>query len=62
MTRPVSYKLSAQQKKKYFKKKLSYKKVWGHVYPWVQCEDPEVGMFFTLCKKWRRPPPSEKGW
>ena len=28
MTFPVSNKLSAQQKKKYYKKKLSYKKVW----------------------------------
>ena len=60
MSAPVSYKLSAQQKKKCYKKKLSYKRVWEKVYPWVQCEDPEVSMFCTLCKKWRRPPPSEK--
>ena len=32
MTCPVSNKLSTQQKKKCYKKKLSYKKV----YPWVQ--------------------------
>ena len=50
MTYPVSNKLSAQQKKKCYKKKLSYKKVWEKVYPWVQCEDHEVGMFCTLCK------------
>ena len=50
MTCPVFNKLSAQQKKKCYKKKLSYKKVWGEVYPWVQCEDPKVGMFCTLCK------------
>ena len=63
MTYPVSNKLSAQQKKKCYKKKLSYKKVWEKVYPWVQCEDPEVGMLCTLCKKWGRPPPSaEGGW
>ena len=35
MTCPVSNKLSAQQKKKYYKKKLSYKEVWEKVYPWV---------------------------
>ena len=40
---------------------LSYKKVWEKVYPWVQCGDPEVGMFCTLCKKWGRPSPSAKG-
>ena len=52
MTCPVSNKLSAQQKKNCYKEKLSYKKVWEKVYPWVQCEDPQVGMFCTLCKKW----------
>ena len=47
-TCPISNKLAAQQKKKCYKKKLSYKKV----YPWVQCKNPKVGMFCTLCKKW----------
>ena len=36
MTRPVSNKLSAQQKNKCYEKKLSYKEVWEKVYPWVQ--------------------------
>ena len=27
----------------------------------VPCEDPKVGMFCTICKKWGRPPPSVKG-
>ena len=36
MTVPVSNKLSAQQKKKCHKKKLSYKNIWEKVYPWVQ--------------------------
>ena len=61
MTCPISNKLSAQQKKKCYKKKLSYKTVWEKVYPWVQCEDPQVGMFCTLCKKWGWPPPNAKG-
>ena len=61
MTCPVSNKLFAQQKKKCYKKKLSYKKVWEKVYPWVQREDPKVGTFCTLCKKWERSPPSAKG-
>ena len=26
------------------------------VYPWVQCEDPKVGMICTLCKKYGKPP------
>ena len=47
-TCPVSNKLSAQQKKKCYKKKLSYKKAWEKVYPWVQCEDPRVGMFCRM--------------
>ena len=61
MTFPISNKVSAQQKKKYYKKKLSYKKVRGKNYSWVQCEDLKVGMFWTLCKIWGRPPPSAKG-
>ena len=40
MTCPVSAKLSAEQKKKCYKKKLSYNKVWEKEYPWVQGEDP----------------------
>ena len=61
MTCHVSNKLSAQQKKEMLQEKVIYKKVWEKVYPWVQCEYPEVGMFCTLCKKWGRPPPSVKG-
>ena len=61
MTCHVSNNLSAQQKKKCYKKMLSYKEAWEKVYPWVQCEDPKVGMFCTLCKKWGWPPPSTKG-
>ena len=60
MTCLISSKLSAQQMKCY-KKKLSYKKVWEKVCPWVQCEEPKVGMFCTLCMKWGRSPPSVKG-
>ena len=51
MNCPISSKLSEQQIKIY-KKKLSYKKVWEKVYPWVQSEDPKVGIFCTLCMKW----------
>ena len=61
MTCPVSNKLAAQQKKKCYMKKLSYMKVWEKVYPWVQSEDPKVGMFCTLCKKWGRSLLSAKG-
>ena len=60
MTCPVSNKLSAQQKKKCYKKNLSYKKVWEKVHPWVQCEDPKVGMFSAHCKKLGRPALSAK--
>ena len=56
----ISNKLSTQQKKKCYKKKLSCKKVWEKVYPWIQCEHPKVGMFYTFCKKWGRPYPSAK--
>ena len=53
MTCPLSNKLSAQQKKKCYKKKLSYKKVWEECILGfrVQSEDPKVGMFCTLFKK-----------
>ena len=61
MTCPISNKLSAEQKNKWYKKKLSYKKVCEKVYSFGQCEDPEVSMFCPLCKKWGRPTPSAKG-
>ncbi len=52
MTCPVSNKLSAQQKKKCYKKKLSYKKVWRKFILGfrVQCEDPKVGMFVLFVR------------
>ena len=52
MTGLVSNKLSAQQNKKCYKNELSYKNVWEKAYPWVQCEDPKVGIVCTHCKKW----------
>ena len=48
LTCPVSNKLSAQQKKKCYKKKVSYKKVWEEVYPWVQCEDKVGNVLYSL--------------
>ena len=30
-------------------------------YSWIQCEDPKVDLFYTLCKKWGRPSPSATG-
>ena len=50
MTCPISNKLSAQQKKKCYKKKLSYKKAWEKIYPWIQREDSKVGMFCSLLR------------
>ena len=50
MTCPISNKLCAQQKKKYYKKKLSYKKVWEKVYPWVQCEDLKLACFVLFVR------------
>ena len=61
MTCPVSNKLSAQQKKKCYIKKLSYENVWEKIYSWVKCEDPKVDKFCTLYLKWRWLPPNGKG-
>ena len=56
MTCPVSNKLSAQQKKKCYKEKLSYKKlILGFSVKILKLA------CFILCKKWERPPPSAKG-
>ena len=55
MTSPVSSKLSAQQKKKCYKKKLSYKKVWEKVILGFSVKI--LKLICTLCKKWGRPPP-----
>ena len=52
---------SAKDKKKQYKANLSYKSDWEKQYPWVQCKDPKIGMFFTICIKWGKPPPSAKG-
>ena len=62
MTCPVSNKLSAQQKKKCYKKKLSYKNIWEKVYLhgfgvkilklacFVLFE--EMGKTTSKCKRW----------
>ena len=52
---------SVSEKKKQYKAKLSYKKAWEKNHPWLQCTNPQEGMFCTICMKWGKPPPSTKG-
>ena len=47
--------LEMLQEKNLAKGKLERKFILGFR---VQCEDPKVGMFCSLYKKWGRPPPS----
>ena len=52
---------SLSEKKKQYKAKLSYKKAWEKNHPWLQCTNPQEGMFCTICMKWGKPSPSTKG-
>lgn len=53
--------LSASEKRKQYKAKLSYKREWEAKYPWVSCEDVNKGMFCTICQKWGKPTPGSRG-
>ena len=53
--------LTASEKKKIYKSKLSYKKEWGKRYPWVNCNDPSKGMFCGTCQRWGNCPAGAKG-
>ena len=44
-----------------YKSKLSYKKEWESMYPWVTCELPSDGMFCSTCQKWGSPPAGSRG-
>jgi hypothetical protein len=53
--------VTASQKKKLYKAKLSYKKDWETKYPWVYCNDAREGMFCGTCKRWGKPPAGSRG-
>lgn len=50
--------LTVSEKRKLYKAKLSYKKEWEKIYPWVFYDDP---MFCTTCQKWGKPPAGSRG-
>ena len=52
---------SEGEKRKVYKSKLSYKKEWESMYPWVTCELPSDGMFCSTCQKWGSPPAGSRG-
>ncbi len=41
---------SKAAKKLVYKSRLSYKKDWEKIYPWVYCNDPKDGMFCRVCQ------------
>ena len=53
--------ITASEKKKLYKAKLSYKKDWEERYPWLSCNDPSKGMFCSTCLKWGKPPAGSRG-
>ena len=53
--------LTASEKKKIYKARLSYKREWEKKYPWVTCRDPSEGMFCATCQKWGKPPAGSRG-
>ena len=46
--------LSKAAKKLVYKSRLSYKKHWETIYPWIYSTDPE-GMFCRVCQSFGRP-------
>ena len=53
--------ITASEKRKLYKAKLSYKKDWEERYPWLSCNDPSKGMFCSICLKWGKPPAGSRG-
>ena len=53
--------ITASEKKKAYKGKLSFRKEWEKKYPWVTCKDPGDGMFCSVCQKWGKPPAGSRG-
>lgn len=58
---PKKQHLSASEKRKQYRAKLSYRPEWEKKYPWVSCTDVSKGMFCTICQKWGRPTPGSRG-
>ena len=48
-------------KKLVYKSRLSYKKDWEKIYPWVYCTDPKEGMFCRVCQSFGRPSATARG-
>lgn len=53
--------MTASEKKKLYKAKLTYKKEWEAKYPWVCCIDPSLGMFCGICQKLGKNPAGSRG-
>lgn len=53
--------LSANEKRKQYKAKLSYKTEWEAKYPWVSCKDASKGTFCTICLKRGNTTPGSRG-
>ena len=51
---------SAKSKVNY-RSRLSYRKEWEKLYPWVYCNTPEAGMFCHICQKFGKPPATARG-
>lgn len=52
--------VKAAQKKAY-KSKLTYRCQWESKYPWVYCNDTDIGMFCRLCQAHGKPPATARG-
>ena len=53
--------MSKVAKKLVYKSRLSYKKDWEKIYPWVYCTDPKEGMFCRVCQSFGRPSATARG-
>ena len=53
--------LTAGERKKMYKSKLTFKKEWEKKYPWVTCTDASKGMFCRTCQKWGSPSAGSRG-
>ena len=53
--------MSKVAKKLVYKSRLSYKKDWEKIYPWVYCTGPKEEMFCRVCQSFGRPSATARG-
>ena len=60
-TLECSENMASSKSAKSNRSRLSYRKEWEKLYPWVYCNTPEAGMFCRICQKFGKPHATARG-